>query len=160
MKILTMSLLALAMLLSGCGNDDKTAGGSGFIESDEVLVSAETTGRILRRNFSEGSVVKESDTLAFIDPTRIQLDMASMIAARQSTIASLETARLAVTKARETEKFAKSESDRIARLLKSGSATQKQMDQLSYEATQAAVARQTAEANVTVIQAQRRENGC
>jgi HlyD family secretion protein len=119
-----------------------------------VLVSAETSGRILQRNFSEGSTVEVGDTLALIDPTRIQLDIASMTAARQSTVASLETSRLAVTKARETERFAKSEADRIARLLKSGSATQKQMDQLSYEAAQAVVARQSAEANVSVIQAQ------
>lgn len=154
MKALTFSFTLLAMLLAGCGGNDKTSRGSGFIEADEVLVSAETSGRILQRNFSEGTQVKAGDTLALIDPSRIQLDIASMKAARQSAIASLETARLSVTKARETEKFAKSESDRIARLLKSGSATQKQMDQLSYESAQATVARQTAEVNVTVIQAQ------
>lgn len=154
MKTLFPTLLVLAALLIGCGDGDKIAGGSGFIESDEVMVSAETAGRILQRNFSEGSVVNVGDTLAIIDPTRIQLDIASMTAARQSTVASLATARLAVTKAQETEKFAKSESERVARLLKSGSATQKQMDQLNYESTQATVARQTAEANVAVIQAQ------
>jgi len=154
MKTLLFSFIALTMLLAGCGSNNKTTGGSGFIEADEVMVSAETSGRILQRNFSEGSQIKAGDTLALIDPSRIQLDIASMSAARQSAIASLETARLSVTKARETEKFAKSESDRIARLLKSGSATQKQMDQLSYESAQATVARQTAEANVTVIQAQ------
>lgn len=154
MKTQFLTLLTIATLLAGCGQSDKTAGGSGFIESDEVLVSAETGGRIIQRNFSEGSVIKEGDTLALIDPTRVQLDIASMTAARHSTAASLETARLAVTKARETERYAKSESDRVARLLKSGSATQKQMDQLSYESTQATVARQTAEANVNVIQSQ------
>lgn len=153
MKNLLIPFIMLA-LLAGCNGNDKVAGGSGFIETDDVLVSAETAGRILQRHFSEGSMIKAGDTLALIDPSRIKLDIASMEAARQSAAASLETARLAVTRARETEKYAQSESDRIARLLKSGSATQKQMDQLSYEAAQATVARQTAEANVTVIQAQ------
>ena len=154
MRAFAFPMIAAALLLAGCAGDITSSGGSGFIEADEVLVSAEIGGRVLHRNFSEGSNITAGDTLALIDPSRIQLDIASMNAARQSAVASLEAARLAVTRARETEKFATSESDRIARLLKSGSATQKQMDQLSYEATQATVARRSAETNVTMIQAQ------
>jgi HlyD family secretion protein len=82
------------------------------------------------------------------------LDIASAEANRQTQTANLEASRLQVAKARETESYAKSERDRIARLLKSGSATQKQMDQLEHEANLAVNARQTAVANVEVSEAQ------
>lgn len=153
MKYSLISLMILATL-TGCGGNNALPGGSGFIEADDVLVSAETSGRVLQRNFDEGVTVRTGDTLALIDSSRVKLDIAAMEAARQSAVASLETARLAVTKTRESEKYAQSESERVARMLKSGSATQKQMDLLAYESAQATVARKAAEANVNVIQAQ------
>lgn len=142
------------LIVAGCNGDGKNSGGSGFIEADEVLVSAETAGRILMRDFDEGSIIKNGDTLAVIDPSRLQLQIAAAVALRHSAVASLVSGRIAVTKSKETEKYALSERDRIARLLKTGSATQKQMDQLEYEASQATVGRQAAEANVAVLQTQ------
>jgi HlyD family secretion protein len=150
---LLISILAL-LILAGCNGNQKAAGGSGFVEANEVLISAETSGRILVRNFDDGTAVKAGETLAVIDPSRLELDIASMTATRQSNVATLETSRLAVTKAKESEDYAKSERDRIARLLKAGSATQKQLDDLEYQTTQATVARKSAEAGVTVVQAQ------
>lgn len=155
MRAVTLLFLAgTAALLTGCGNGVTEAGGSAFIEANDVLVSSEAAGRILQQKFEEGSIVKQGDTLVTIDPSKIELEISAAEANRQTMLANLETAKLAVSKARETESYAKSERDRIARLLKSGSATQKQMDQMEHEATLAINARQTASANVEVIDAQ------
>lgn len=143
-----------AALLSGCGNGDGQAGGSAFIEANDVLVSAEAAGRIIEQRFEEGAIVRQGDTLAVIDPSKIELEMAAAEANRQTLVANQEAAQLLVTKGRETEAYAKSERDRVARLLKSGSATQKQMDQLEHEVTLAVNGRQSAVANVEVISAQ------
>jgi HlyD family secretion protein len=153
-KTFTATMLTALALLAGCSGNNKEAGGSGFIEANEVVVSAETSGRIMVRNFDEGSVVKLGDTLAVIDPSRIQLDLASAIAMRESSVASLKTARIAVQTAKESEKYASRERDRVARLVKAGSATQRQLDQLEHELAQAGNAGQSAEANVAVIEAQ------
>ncbi len=147
-------LVAGAAMLAGCGNDNGEAGGSAFIEANDVLVSAEAAGRIIEQRFEEGATVAQGDTLVIIDPSKIELDIASAEANRQALLANLDASKLMVTKARETESYVKSERDRVARLLKTGSATQKQMDQLEHEVSLAVNGRQTASANVDVITAQ------
>lgn len=155
MKVVICALsTALTALMLGCGGNGNSTGGSGFIEAKEVTVSAEAPGRIISLRIDEGTAVKEHDTLAVIDPSRLELDLASAQASRVATAANLETTRLQAEKARLAEKYNISERDRVTRLIRTGSATQKQMDQLEYEVSQAINARQTAEANVRVIEAQ------
>lgn len=155
MNLRLLTLAAISVLgITGCGNNHQAPGGSGFIEADEVTVSAEAAGRIITLAVKEGSAVNVSDTLAVIDPSRIEIELGSALAARATAEASLKAARLQAEESRNTEKFAGSERDRVTRLVRSGSATQKQLDQLEYEATKAANARRTAEANVGVIEAQ------
>lgn len=150
----SLIVVLLTLHFSGCGQGDTGRGGSGFIEANDAIVSAETAGRIEVRLFDEGTLVKAGDTLAVIDPSRLQLDLASTQALRNTSAANLETARLQVERTKETEKYARSERDRVSRLLVSGSATQKQMDQLEYELAQAVNAYRTAMANVNVIETQ------
>ncbi len=147
-------ILAGVMAVAGCSGNSALPGGSGFIEADDAIVSAEASGRVLNRFFDEGTVVRAGDTLAIIDPSRSQLDLASSEAMRTTTEATLQTNRLQVDRTREAERYAKTERDRVAKLLQSGSATQKQMDQVEFELTQAVNARKTAEANVAVTEAQ------
>jgi HlyD family secretion protein len=155
MRITAAILATLGLIvLAGCNGNGKQAGGSGFIEATDVIVSAETGGRITARNFDDGTVIELGDTLAIIDPSRLELDLASANAARESSVANLQAARLAVTRAKETEAYATSERARVERLVKAGSATQRQLDQLEHERAQAVIARQSAEANVAVIEAQ------
>jgi HlyD family secretion protein len=146
-------LIPFAALL-GCNGNDHAAGSSGFIEADAAIISAEVSGRVERRLVSEGAAVHVGDTLLVIDKTKLDLQLSALSAARQVTEATLATARLAVEKARKTEEFATSERDRVGRLITSGSATQKQFDQVQYEASQAIIARRSAEANVTATAAQ------
>ena len=141
-------------MLVGCNGNQVSIGGSGFIETDEVTVSAEAAGRITSLFVAEGSTVNLRDTLAVIDSSRLQIELASTQASRATSVANLATARLQAEKSQSSEKYAISERERLARLVRTGSATQKQMDQADYEATQATIARQTAEANIKVIEAQ------
>ena len=152
--VMTAIALLIGAGLGGCGNGKIEPGGSGFIEANDVVVSAETSGRVLNRHFDEGTVVKAGDTLAIIDPSRLQLELASAEAGRRASLAGLETARLQVIRTQEAERFARTERDRVDRLLSSGSATQKQLDQLAYELTQAVNARKSADANVHVVETQ------
>lgn len=152
--IFVIGLLLLDLFSAGCNGKNDKVGSSGFIEADESTVSSETSGRIDRRAVSDGQNVKQGDTLLLIDQSKLLLQQNSLKAARQVTEATLSTAKLAVDRARKTEEFTLSERDRVGRLIKSGSATQKQLDQLSYDAAQATIARQSAESNVLSTRAQ------
>ncbi len=147
-------LLSLTVTLPGCSNGNDVPGGSGLLEADEVIVSAEAAGRVESIRFGEGSQVEESDTLLIIDPSRLELELESALAGQQVAHARLQTADLQLEKARESERFAGAERDRITSLVKSGTATQKQLDQLEHEYAMAVLGQRTARTNISAIKAE------
>jgi HlyD family secretion protein len=138
----------------GCSKKDSVIGGSGMLEATEALVSAESGGRVLELRFDEGTKVKKGDTLAVIDPSRLDLEKKSAEAGRQVTEEQLAAAKVQLNKAREAEQFAQKERDRIAGLVKTGTATQQTLDRLEQEYTQAKLALQAAKANNATLAAQ------
>lgn len=141
-------------LLVGCGNEEGFIGGSGLIEADEALVSAEIAGQVLERRFAEGQEVHAGDTLLVIDPTRVELNLDAARAGRSVLEANLRTARVQVDQAKRTEEYASTEFDRIQRLLESGTANKQQMDKATYERDQAAIQARAAKAQVASLEAQ------
>ena len=154
MKYSSILLILGALLLAGCASQSTRPGGSGMLEADDFIVSAETSGRVLSRAFDEGTSVTGGDTLVVIDPSRHRLELEAAQAGKQVAEANLVSARVQVDKAKQAESYARSERDRVAKLLKSGTATQQKSDQLEFELSQATLARRTAEANVTSLEAQ------
>ncbi|HWR82659.1 MAG TPA: HlyD family efflux transporter periplasmic adaptor subunit [Candidatus Deferrimicrobium sp.] len=151
---LRIVVILLLPFLSGCGKNDTTAGGSGLLETDEAVVSAETAGRVISLRFDEGSQLREGDTLLMIDASRAELELRSAIAGQQVAHARLQSSRLQLLQTEETEQFAASERRRVESLVRSGTATPKQLDQLEHEHTLAEVARQAAAANIAAIEAE------
>jgi HlyD family secretion protein len=125
-----------------------------LLEATEVVVSSETSGRVLSIAFSEGGDVADGDTLLVIDTTRVDLELASARANRRAVEASLKTARVQIAQAKQNEQYLLSERNRVEGLLRSGTGTQRQFDQIAHEADQATLARRTAEANAVGIEAQ------
>lgn len=146
--------LALVLLTLSCGEDKTSGGGSGLMETTEVIISAEVGGRLTMINFDEGDRVRSGDTVAVIDPTRLQLQLEAAEAGRKVARTNLKTARIQKQKAVEAETFASSEKQRMEKLLESGTATQRQYDQVAHEYTQARLARQVAAAQISTVQAE------
>lgn len=142
------------MICNGCGGNGETIGGSGLVEADDILVSAETSGRVVSLNFGEGDMVSKGDTLLIIDPSRLELALKSAVAGQNVTDARLHTTTVQLEQAEKTEQYAKSELDRITMLYDSGTATRKNYDRLEYEYKQAVIARKMNQANVMSIEAE------
>ena len=153
-RIIFILMTVAALAIAGCSDSGDTVGGSGLLEADEAIISAETSGRVLSMSFSEGTQVGVADTLLVIDPSRLELELASARAGEKVALAQLETARVQLDKAVDAEAFATGERDRFARLLKSGTTTQKQLDQLEFELTQATLSRKSARAAITTVEAE------
>jgi len=141
------------MLLSGCGKNDGLAGGSGLIEATESIISAETAGRVVEHRFDEGTEVKAGDTLVVIDPSNLELELASARAGLDVLKSQLAAAHVQVKQAAAAEDFARTEFERVTRLVQSGTATNRQYDQAQFELKNATLARETAEVQVRTIQA-------
>lgn len=148
-----MMLLALATTIAGCGEEVTLPGGSGFLEANESVVSAEASGRVLSVSFSEGTQVSAGDTLLVIDTTNLQLQLNAATAGLGAMRQEVETARVRVKQARESQQYAKRERDRITRLYKSGTATERTFDEVEHRYQQAVLATEAARASLQTLQA-------
>ena len=144
----------ILMLLLSCNGAETEIGGSGLIETTETVVSAETSGRVLEGFFDEGSRVASSDTLAIIDPSRLELELVSVAASKEVIEAGLATAALNIEQAEIRQAYATTELERVNRLLKSGTGTERQLDQAEFEQNQSVIATRTARARVQTLQAE------
>jgi HlyD family secretion protein len=73
-----------AILLAGCKNKSEEADAYGNFEATEVIVSAETSGRILKFDLTEGSEIEKSAEIALIDTTLFHLQKAEIDAGMKS----------------------------------------------------------------------------
>ncbi len=145
MKTKTLIFLSL-VALSGCKNSTDQADAFGNFEATEVIISAETSGRIIDYDATEGTKIEKGSLLALIDTTLFHLQKAEINAG----IKSVKT-RLASVNA-QNEILNQQISNlmvnvkRIEKMLKDDAATQKQLDDLT---GQVAVLQKQIDANNT-----------
>jgi len=75
MKSIFKKLLTPLAIMSfvSCNNGNGNYDASGTFEADEVIVSAEATGKILQLNIEEGASLAKDSVVGKIDPTAIEL---------------------------------------------------------------------------------------
>lgn len=66
-------LIWIGAVLSGCGGNNNGADASGTFEAEEVIVSAELTGKILSLNLREGQEVPDGAVVGVIDAENLAL---------------------------------------------------------------------------------------
>ncbi|MFN8259993.1 MAG: HlyD family efflux transporter periplasmic adaptor subunit [Chitinophagales bacterium] len=126
-----------ALILTSCNRNGNKSDASGVFESDEVIVSAEQSGKILSFLVNEGDVLEKGKNVGQIDVSNFQFQK-EQIKTTIQTLAQktnnpepqlqLVKDQLAV---QETNlKYLQQERDRIGRLLKADAATQKQYDDM------------------------------
>ena len=124
-------IISIAVFMTGCNNKSDQADAYGNFEATEVIVSAETSGRILKFDVIEGTETDQGTEIALIDTTLFHLQKAEIIAGMngvrtkinsinaQNDILKQQIANLNVNIAR-TEN-----------MMKDDAATQKQYDDLT-----------------------------
>ena len=130
MKI-TSFLIATVVLIAGCRHEKESADAYGNFEATEVLVSAETNGRILRFSLTEGSEVEEGMEIALVDTTFFHLQKAELEANRESIRTRLRTLDAQNGILRQQVANLTREITRMEKLLLSEAGTQKQYDDLT-----------------------------
>lgn len=121
----------LTLFLSSCGDKTTEADAYGNFEAEEVVVSAETAGRILAFEAEEGSGVSAGDLLAIIDTTLLSLQKAEL----EAGIRAIRTKMITVDAqnailSQQAENLAVNVK-RTENLLKDDAATRKQLDDLT-----------------------------
>jgi HlyD family secretion protein len=126
----TLLLSTLILVLGACTNNNNKPDAYGNFETDEVIISSENNGQILRTAFDEGAKVREGEIMAVIDTINPVLQRNQLIAQKQSVLA--QKAGLFAQIAVSDQQIANIRKDevRIKNMLAEGAATPKQMDDI------------------------------
>lgn len=120
--------VGLAVMSASCRDGNGAATASGTFEAEEIMVSAEASGKLVSFTVREGQEVSEGQVLGQIDSLSLYLNkelLEQNIAALESGKPDVE-AQIGVMKARLEN--GRHELDRLSRLLESDAATIKQYD--------------------------------
>jgi HlyD family secretion protein len=122
------------LLLAGCSNNKDKADAYGNFEATELIVSAETNGRIITFDKNEGASITKGETIALIDTTLIHLQ-------KNEIDASMNSVRTRISSISAQNDILKQQIEnldvnigRISKMLKDDAATQKQYDDLTGQA--------------------------
>lgn len=144
MKNLGISMIVLTMFWS-CSNSKNEFDTSGIFEADEVIVSAETTGKLLKMNAKEGDELKKGEIVGLIDDANLKLQKSQLEASIEALYQKRNDANPQVAIIREqinnqqqnvlTLKqqlsIAQTEQNRVSNLVKNEAVPSKQLDDVN-----------------------------
>jgi HlyD family secretion protein len=130
MKTLTLIIIA-AFLFTGCRSKTGKADAHGNFEATEVIISSETSGRILSYEVNEGSLIEKGTELALIDTTLLYLQKSEIDAGMRSVRTRISTINAQNDILIQQIENLKINISRIEKMLKDDAATLKQLDDLT-----------------------------
>lgn len=129
MNMKRLAYIAIAMLTASCGSD-KEFDAQGTFEATEVIVSAESAGRILDFSIDEGATIEAGTELAVIDSLQLHLQRKQLLAQQTALLSSRPDVGKQVASLREQIAKQKRELQRVDNMLADGAATRKQRDDI------------------------------
>jgi HlyD family secretion protein len=124
-------IIIAAILLTGCKNNTDKADAFGNFEATEVIVSAETNGRILQLEPVEGTQVTEGTKIALIDTTLFHLQKAEIDAGMKNIRTRISSINAQNDILNQQITNLNINIERISKMIKDDAATQKQLDDLT-----------------------------
>ena len=120
-------IIAMAIMMTACGKAPEFDA-TGIFEATTVTVSAETSGKILSMDISEGDSITSRQTIAVIDTAMLVLQHRQLESQKLAVEKSSPDIMAQVSSLRAQIGHQKQECDRFGRLLADGAATRKQYD--------------------------------
>jgi len=119
---------ALALFLGGCGNSGGKFDASGTFEAEEVIISAEAMGKLVQFDIEEGAQLKQNQVVGVIDTLQLFLKKKQLEASIKAVLSKQPEIETQLAAIQEQIKIAEKDKNRIENLVKSNSATTKQLD--------------------------------
>jgi HlyD family secretion protein len=124
-------ILITAVTLIGCKNRTDKADAYGNFEATEVIVSAETGGRIIKFNVTEGTEIDQGFEIALVDTTIFHLQKAEIKAGMKGVKTKINSVNAQNDILNQQIENLKVNITRIENMLKGDAATKKQYDDLT-----------------------------
>jgi HlyD family secretion protein len=130
MNYLKLFTLAILAFLQACNTQENQADAYGNFEAIEVLVSAESQGRILSFVAMEGASLEKDQVVAVIDSLQLYLKKLQLASGEASLFARISTLDAQVKANQVQLSNLEREKKRIDKLVEGGAATSKQQDDM------------------------------
>jgi HlyD family secretion protein len=121
----------LFLLLFSCGGDDGKFDATGTFESDEVIISSEAMGKLIRFDVEEGADLKQNQIVGVVDTLQLFLKKKQLEASINAVLSKQPDIAAQLATIEEQIKTATTEKKRIENLVKSNAATTKQLDDIN-----------------------------
>lgn len=131
MKALNYIIPFFLILLYSCSSDEKGTDATGVFEATEIIVSAESSGKLLSFTIQEGDDLKQGQSLGQIDSTQLYLNKLQVEANQLALLSSMPDVQSQLNAIESEIDKAEFEKKRIEKLLAADVATQKQLDDIN-----------------------------
>lgn len=118
----------LAMAAASCSTSSGDFDATGNFEADEVIVSAEASGKVLKLNIKEGQTLSANEVVGYVDTTQLYLRKKQFQYSINAILAKQPNSAVQLSTITEQLATATREKKRVENLLKADAATQKQLD--------------------------------
>jgi len=130
-KLFSIALFLITTLFFSCSNGNGDFDATGTFESEEVIVSSESMGKLLEFDVEEGMVLKQDQVVGLVDTTQLHLKKKQLESTIKSVLSRQPDIPTQLATIQEQIATAESEKTRIENLVKSDAATTKQLDDIN-----------------------------
>ena len=130
-KVANIIFLITVLFLFGCGNGSGNFDATGTFESEEVIVSSESMGKLLKFDVEEGMILKQDQVVGLVDTTQLYLKKKQLESTIKSVLSKQPDIPTQLAAIQEQIATAEREKNRIENLVKSDAATTKQLDDIN-----------------------------
>ena len=124
-------ITTLVIVVFACKNNDDKSDAFGNFETDDVIVSSETAGKILEFNAEKGQKVEKGEVLAVIDTVQMALQLKQLDSQEAAVKAKRQSIQSQIAVLKEQKKNLQVNEERIRKMLNDGASTQKQLDDIT-----------------------------
>lgn len=124
-------IIAIAAVLASCGKNSGKADAYGNFEADETIISAEVSGKLLEFTVKEGDNLNSNDHVGLVDTMQLHFQKRQLISKRGAVESNNGNIVAQVAVVDEQVTTLKKEKERVEKLIASGAATGKQLDDIN-----------------------------
>jgi len=126
-----ISFSAIGLYLFSCSGSNGGYDASGSFEATEIIVSAESTGKITRFDIEEGQSLKAGKYYGAIDSVQLELRKKQLLAGKKAVESRYMDLDIQTSAIEQQIATAVKEKERVETLLKSNAASRKQLDDIN-----------------------------
>ncbi len=126
-------LILIALFAAACNRHEEKADAYGNFEATEIIISAETNGKITNLSIEEGDDVRQNQLIAVIDTVQLHLKKEQLLASGVAIDAKTQNLQVQIDVLEEQRSNVLREKNRVEKLLKDSAATTKQLDDINGE---------------------------